>query len=117
MSALAYLNRAASSEYFHSNPPTRVPGGFDAPGEGGPVTDGPHRPVMMREALSWLNPRPAGVYGDATVGYGGHAAAILQASAPDGRLVGIDRDERALEQARARLREFADRVTLVHAPF
>jgi 16S rRNA (cytosine1402-N4)-methyltransferase len=76
-----------------------------------------HRPVMLREALDWLRPRPAGVYCDATVGYAGHAQAILEASAPDGRLVGIDRDAQALEQARSRLRDYADRVTLVHAPF
>jgi 16S rRNA (cytosine1402-N4)-methyltransferase len=81
------------------------------------MTTEPHRPVLMREALHWLNPRAAGLYCDATVGYGGHAAGILQASAPDGRLVGIDRDERALEQAHLRLQPFADRVTLVHAPF
>ena len=81
------------------------------------MTDEQHRPVLLREALTWLNPRPAGVYCDATVGYGGHAAGILEASAPDGRLVGIDRDERALEQARHRLAPFSERVTLVHAPF
>jgi 16S rRNA (cytosine1402-N4)-methyltransferase len=73
--------------------------------------------VLVREALDWLRPRPAGVYCDATVGYGGHAQAILDASAPDGRLVGLDRDPHALEQSAGRLRERSDRVTLVHAPF
>jgi 16S rRNA (cytosine1402-N4)-methyltransferase len=81
------------------------------------MTDQLHRPVLLREALAWLNPRPAGVYCDATVGYGGHGTGILEASAPDGRLVGIDRDEHALAQARQRLLPFAGRVTLVHAPF
>jgi 16S rRNA (cytosine1402-N4)-methyltransferase len=72
---------------------------------------------MMREALDWLRPHPAGRYCDATVGYGGHAEAILQASAPDGRLVAIDRDERALAHAQVRLARFSGRVNLVHAPF
>jgi 16S rRNA (cytosine1402-N4)-methyltransferase len=84
--------------------------------------DGPkdrelHRPVLLREALTWLQPKPAGVYCDATVGYGGHTRALLEASAPDGRLVGIDRDAFAIEQATRRLQDQAGRLTLVHAPF
>ena len=51
------------------------------------------------------------------VGGGGHAARILAASAPDGRLVGIDRDPVALAAARERLAPFGDRVTLVHGAF
>jgi 16S rRNA (cytosine1402-N4)-methyltransferase len=81
------------------------------------VTPAPHRPVLLDEAVAWLRPRAAGVYCDATVGYGGHARAILEASAPDGRLVGLDRDAQAIEQSRVRLRDHGDRVTLVHAPF
>ena len=77
----------------------------------------PHRSVLKREVLEWLAPRTAGVYCDATLGYAGHAEAILQASAPDGRLVGIDRDPEALTQAKERLRDQGERVTLVHAPF
>ncbi len=94
-----------------AGPPGSPSGAGDAAGEA------LHRSVLVREALHWLHPRAGGVYCDATVGYGGHAAEILQASAPDGRLVGIDRDPRALEQARVRLQPFGDRVTLVHAPF
>src|SRR5262249_41553851 len=48
---------------------------------------------------------------------GGHARLILEASAPDGRLVGIDRDPRAIHAARERLAELGDRVTLVHGRF
>ena len=59
----------------------------------------------------------ASVYCDATLGGGGHAERILEASAPDGRLVGIDRDPAALAAARARLERFGDRVTLVHGTF
>jgi 16S rRNA (cytosine1402-N4)-methyltransferase len=76
-----------------------------------------HEPVMLPEALSFLAPRAAGVYCDATVGYGGHARAVLEASAPDGRLVGLDQDGDALTAAAEALQGFGDRVTLMHAPF
>jgi 16S rRNA (cytosine1402-N4)-methyltransferase len=72
---------------------------------------------MREEVLEYLAPRPAGVYCDATLGYGGHARAILEASAPDGRLVGLDRDPDAIASTGETLRPFGDRVTLVHAPF
>jgi len=76
-----------------------------------------HEPVLLEEAMTFLAPVTDGVYCDATIGLGGHAAAILQRSAPGGRLVGIDRDPDALERARARLGEFGDRARLVHARF
>jgi 16S rRNA (cytosine1402-N4)-methyltransferase len=76
-----------------------------------------HTPVLADEVLAWLGPRPGGVYCDATVGGGGHAELILERSAPDGRLVGIDRDEDALAAAHARLGSFGARVDLVHGSF
>src|SRR5690606_5872397 len=76
-----------------------------------------HRSVMLAETLDALDPRPGRVYADATLGGGGHAEAILERSAPDGRLIGVDRDASALEAAGRRLERFGDRVTLVHAPF
>ncbi len=76
-----------------------------------------HATVLAEEAVSYLAPRPGGVYCDATLGGGGHALRVLEASAPDGRLVGIDRDPSALEAARARLEKFGERVTLVHGTF
>jgi len=76
-----------------------------------------HQPVLLDEVLRWLDPRPGGCYCDATVGLGGHAGAILERSGPDGRLIGLDRDQDALAVARTTLRRFGDRVTLVHAPF
>ncbi|MXX31234.1 MAG: 16S rRNA (cytosine(1402)-N(4))-methyltransferase, partial [Chloroflexi bacterium] len=47
-----------------------------------------HTPVMLDEALTMLDVKPRGRYLDATVGLGGHAQAVLSASAPDGRLLG-----------------------------
>ena len=54
---------------------------------------------------------------DGTVGAGGHAWGILQASQPDGRLLGLDLDPQALELARQRLAEFGERVSLVQASY
>ena len=76
-----------------------------------------HEPVLLAEVLSWLQPRPGGLFCDATVGMGGHARAILERTAPDGRLVGIDRDRDALAESKVALQSFGERVTLVHAPF
>jgi 16S rRNA (cytosine1402-N4)-methyltransferase len=76
-----------------------------------------HATVMPEETLALLRPRSGGVYCDATLGGGGHAERILQASAPDGRLIGIDRDPTALAAARARLSPYGDRVSLVHGTF
>ena len=61
--------------------------------------------------------RPGGLYVDGTLGLGGHAGEILRRSAPDGRLVAFDKDPDALAHARARLREFGDRVRFEHADF
>lgn len=76
-----------------------------------------HAPVLLEEAMEFLAPSAGGIYCDATVGLGGHSAAILQRSSPDGRLVGIDRDGDALAKAGARLAPFGDRVVLSHARF
>ena len=76
-----------------------------------------HIPVLLEETLYWLAPRPGGVYVDATVGAGGHAEAILERIAPGGRLVGLDRDDAALEAARSRLRRFGEAAVLVRANY
>ena len=81
------------------------------------MTDFTHNPVMLAEVLSALQPRPGGRYVDGTVGSGGHAAAILKASAPSGFVCGCDRDGDALEAATARLAEFIGRWELRRGNF
>ena len=65
---------------------------------------------MPEQVIAYLDIQPAGTYIDMTVGSGGHAALILEASAPDGRLIAIDRDAQALELAQQHLAEFGQRV-------
>ena len=76
-----------------------------------------HTPVLLQEVVDQLQPRRGGLYVDGTVGGGGHAAALLRASGPDGRLIGLDWDDEAISQARDRLGEFEGRVQLVRANF
>lgn len=76
-----------------------------------------HEPVLVEPIINLLEPTGGGVYCDATIGGGGHAEKILNASAPDGRVVGIDRDPEAVEAARARLAHFGDRVSIHHGKF
>jgi 16S rRNA (cytosine1402-N4)-methyltransferase len=71
-----------------------------------------HVPVLLEEVLAGLAVRPGGSYIDATLGAGGHAEAILRASAPDGRLLGLDADPEAVSFARERLRPFGERATV-----
>ncbi|HYL85961.1 MAG TPA: 16S rRNA (cytosine(1402)-N(4))-methyltransferase RsmH [Candidatus Angelobacter sp.] len=84
----------------------------------------PHTPVLLREVLEWLRIKPEGTYIDATLGAGGHSAAIAERltsgttpTGPSGRLICLDRDAQALEVAQERLRTFGARVTLVRAAF
>jgi 16S rRNA (cytosine1402-N4)-methyltransferase len=72
---------------------------------------------LLEETLQWLDVRPGRLIVDGTLGDGGHAEAILERSAPSGRLVGLDRDPDALRTAGARLQRFGARVSLAHASF
>ncbi len=76
-----------------------------------------HEPVLLRESLELMGLFPNATVVDGTVGGGGHAVAILERTAPAGRLVGLDRDEVALAAAAARLAGYGQRVSLVHASF
>jgi len=76
-----------------------------------------HQPVLLGECLELLALAPGYAVVDGTLGDGGHAEAILEAIAPDGRLLGIDQDTAALEVARQRLARFGSRASLVHASF
>ena len=70
-----------------------------------------HTPVLLEQVVRWLKIRPEGTYIDATVGLGGHALEIAR-HLTTGRLIGIDRDPRALDIARERLREHERQVIL-----
>ncbi|OGX23148.1 MAG: 16S rRNA (cytosine(1402)-N(4))-methyltransferase [Omnitrophica WOR_2 bacterium RIFCSPHIGHO2_02_FULL_45_21] len=72
---------------------------------------------MCREAVKYLNLRPGLTIVDATIGTAGHAMKMLEKITPGGRLIGIDRDADSLLIAGARLKEFNQKVDLVHADF
>jgi 16S rRNA (cytosine1402-N4)-methyltransferase len=81
------------------------------------VTAARHVPVMLDRCLELLRPAPGGVYLDATLGLGGHAGALLEASEPDGRVVGLDRDPAAVALAREGLAWAGERLVAVEASF
>ena len=76
-----------------------------------------HIPVLCDKVVDFLNPKPDGVYIDGTVGLGGHSAAILETSAPSGRVIGIDLDVDALTVAENRLHTFGGRCSLINGNF
>ncbi|HTI14106.1 MAG TPA: 16S rRNA (cytosine(1402)-N(4))-methyltransferase RsmH [Dictyobacter sp.] len=78
-----------------------------------------HVPVMLNEVLAYLQPRSGGYYIDGTLGGGGHTAALLERTAPDGKVLGIDTDEQALARVESRLaRHIEDgRLLLAHGNF
>lgn len=75
----------------------------------------PHVSVLLRESIAALSPRAGGLYVDATLGAGGHSEAILETIGT--RVIGIDRDARALAHAEQRLERFGRRFTPVRARF
>jgi 16S rRNA (cytosine1402-N4)-methyltransferase len=78
--------------------------------------DAPHRPVLLRETIEFLNPERGGLFLDCTVGLGGHSEAILETSETT-QVIGFDRDEQALAAATQRLLRFGQRFHAVHADF
>jgi 16S rRNA (cytosine1402-N4)-methyltransferase len=77
----------------------------------------PHLPVLLSETVDSLELKPGDHVIDCTVGAGGHAAAVLERTAPSGRLLGFDLDEVALEAARKRLDPYGSRAMLVRANY
>ncbi len=77
----------------------------------------PHQPVLYHEVLDALAPESGKVYLDGTLGAGGHALGILEASAPEGKLLGLDLDPQALAIARQRLLLFRDRTIIRQASY
>src|SRR3954454_20022498 len=76
-----------------------------------------HLSVMPEEVMTTLAPAPGSLQIDATVGGGGHTERILEATSPDGRLLGLDADGAAIARTRARLARFGERLVLLRANF
>ena len=81
------------------------------------MNDRPHQPVLYKEIIHALQPQNGGRYVDGTLGAGGHARGILEASAPDGQLLGLDVDPQALALARKTLAPYEQRTHLVQASY
>jgi 16S rRNA (cytosine1402-N4)-methyltransferase len=77
----------------------------------------PHQPVLYKEIIHALQPQKGGRYVDGTLGAGGHARGILEASAPDGQLLGLDVDPQALAIARKTLAPYEHRIHLAQASY
>lgn len=76
-----------------------------------------HVPVLLQEMLQNLRPHAGGLYLDGTLGRGGYAKAILEASSPDGEVVGFDEDPEAVRQTDSRLQIYGERFRSVHGGF
>ena len=76
-----------------------------------------HLPVMPDEVIATLAPQPGCLQIDATLGGGGHTERILEAANPDGRVLGIDADQAAIDRVALRLARFGDRLVLRQANF
>src|ERR1044071_8002039 len=76
------------------------------------MNDSPHQPVLYKEIIHALQPHDGGRYVDGTLGAGGHARGIMEVSAPDGRLLGLDVDPQALALARKHLAPYERRIHL-----
>ena len=92
-------------EKYKEHQPERYPETLAKVLGSGKTPAGAHRPIMVREILEVLAPRPAGVAVDCTLGYGGHARELLARLQPGGRLFGLDVDPIELPRTEARLRE------------
>ena len=76
-----------------------------------------HIPVLFQEIMEIMEPKQGELFGDCTLGGGGHSQGFLERNGPDGRLIGIDQDTEALEAARQNLSAYSERVTYVHSNY
>lgn len=76
-----------------------------------------HRPVLLKEAIHFLNPKKGGVYLDGTAGEGGHSEEILKRIIPDGKLIAIDIDPSAIKRLKERLKPYGESCKIVHGNF
>ena len=81
------------------------------------MDDSSHQPVLYKEIIHALQPHTGGRYVDGTLGAGGHARGIMEASAPDGQLLGLDVDPQALAIARRNLAPYEHRIHLAQASY
>src|SRR5215470_10434083 len=79
-------------EKYKEHEPDRYPGEIEKVIARGQTPAGTHRPIMVGEIMEVLAPRPGELAIDCTLGYGGHAAALLPLLQPGGRLIGLDLD-------------------------
>ncbi|NCO23307.1 16S rRNA (cytosine(1402)-N(4))-methyltransferase RsmH [Candidatus Kuenenbacteria bacterium] len=76
-----------------------------------------HIPVLLNESIDFLELKRDGIYVDATLGGGGHAEKIASLIGKNGKVIGIDQDEEAIEKAKMRLAEFEEKIEYVHDNF
>ena len=92
------------TEKYKEHSPDRYPEEVAKVIEAGKTPAGTHRPIMVREILEILAPKPGDFAVDCTLGYGGHAEALLAAIQPGGKLIGLDVDPVELPKTELRLR-------------
>ena len=97
-------NPRSFSQKYKEHQPERYPEDVAKVLAGGKTPAGTHRPIMVDEIIGALNPQPGDTAIDCTLGYGGHASALLRCIQPGGRLLGLDVDPRELPKTEARLR-------------
>lgn len=79
--------------------------------------DKDHLPVLYNEVLYHLAPTPGACFIDGTLGSGGHSEGLLKATAPDGIVIGFDRDQAAIQRTQHNLEEYGKRLIAVHASY
>jgi 16S rRNA (cytosine1402-N4)-methyltransferase len=108
------------SEKYKEHAPDRYAADVAKVIASGKTPAGTHRPVMVREIMAVLAPQPGELAVDCTLGYGGHAIALLSALQPGGRLIGLDVDPVEFPKTEARLRKLGfgpDTLTLLRTNF